>query len=146
MFQQITIIGRMGKDPETRSLANGNNVANFSLATSERWKDKQSGETKERTEWHNCVVFGKPADVVAEYVGKGDLLTVTGKLRTEEYEDKEGVNRRVTKIYVDRVVLMPKGTKGGEQAPARAPAARRAAAPRQQPEETVDSFDDDIPF
>jgi single-strand DNA-binding protein len=138
MFNQVQVLGFVGNDPEIRSLANGNSVANFSIATSERWTDKNSGEKKELTEWHRCVVFGKTADVVGEYVKKGNPLFVTGRLRTEKFKDKEGVERQITKVYVDRVVLQPRQQAEGDAAPARQ---TRAAAPKQE-----EQFDDDIPF
>lgn len=143
MFNQVQILGYVGGDPEVRSTANGQDVANLSIATSEGWTDKQSGEKMERTEWHRCVVFGKPAGVVGKYVHKGDPLFVTGRLRTEKFTDKEGVERQATKVYVDRVVLQPRAQKSGavgNDEPAAKPA-KQSAEPQQ-----ADSFDDDIPF
>jgi single-strand DNA-binding protein len=142
---QVNLLGRVGKDPESRSTRNANAVVNLSLATSENWTDKQTGEKQERTEWHNLVAFGRSAEVIAEYVGKGDLLFVTGNLRTEKWQDKEGNDRYTTKVYVDRVVLMPKSTKGNGEArdEAQAPARARTQTTAGPNEE---SFDDEITF
>lgn len=140
MLNQVTLIGRVGKDPEIRAMPNGANVANFSIATTEKWTDKASGEKKEFTEWTDVVVFGKGADVVSEYVGKGDAVSVVGKLRTDKYE-KDGVEHRRTKVIVDRVVLLPRAEKGDAKPTTQSRAATKAAEPA-----TSDSFDDDIPF
>lgn len=97
-LNQVTLIGRLGKDPEIRSLNNGDKVANFSIATSEHWKTKD-GEKKEKTEWHNVVVWGNLVKVVEQYVHKGDKIMVQGKLTTEKYE-KDGIDRYATKIVL----------------------------------------------
>lgn len=91
------ILGRLGKDPEIRQMPNGNSVCNFSIATSETWKDKNTGEKRERTEWHNCVSFGKQGEIIAQYVKKGDQIYIEGKIQTDEYE-KEGQKHYRTKI------------------------------------------------
>jgi single-strand DNA-binding protein len=93
------ILGRLGKDPEIRQMPNGNSVCNFSIATSETWKDKNTGDKRERTDWHNCVSFGKQGEIIAQYVKKGDQIYIEGKLQTDEYE-KEGQKHYSTKINV----------------------------------------------
>jgi single-strand DNA-binding protein len=99
-LNKVTLIGRVGKDPEIRT-AGSTDVASFSLATSETWKDKRSGERKEKTEWHNIVVWPEgTVNFISEHVEKGDLLYVEGQLQTREYDDKEGVKRRTTEIVV----------------------------------------------
>lgn len=98
-LNQVTLIGRLGKDPEIKSFDSGDKVANFSIATSEAWKDKSSGEKKERTEWTNVVVWGPLADVVEKYVSKGDKIFVQGKLQTRKWE-KDGVDRYTTEVVL----------------------------------------------
>ncbi len=143
MYQQTIIVGNVGKDPQTRSMPNGNAVANFSVATSEKWKDKQSGENKEHTEWHQVAVFGRQAENVAEYVRKGSKVMVVGRLRTEKWQDKEGNDRYTTKLIADRVQFLSfqndeDSGRQEEPRPSRG-AARQAAA-------AEEGFDDDIPF
>ena len=99
---RVTLLGRLGKDPETRFMTNGEGVTNFSLATSEKWKN-QSGEKQEKTEWHNCVAYRKLAEIIGEYVRKGEQLYVEGKLQTRKWQDKEGKDRYTTEIIIDKV-------------------------------------------
>lgn len=105
---KVTILGRVGKDPEARYTADGNAIAMASVATSEKWKDKSSGEMKEATEWHRIVAYGRTAEVIEQYVKKGDQLYVDGSLRTREWEDKQGNKRQTTEIKADKVVLLTK--------------------------------------
>jgi single-strand DNA-binding protein len=104
------LIGRLGKDPEVRNLENGATVANFTMATTETYKDKTTGERKEITEWHNIVLWRGLADVAAKYLHKGDLVYIEGKLRTRSWE-KDGVTRYTTEIVGDNMNML--GTKGG---------------------------------
>lgn len=97
---KVILIGNCGKDPEIRSMQNGTKVANLSLATSESWKDKSSGERKERTEWHRIVVFGPLADIVEKYVHKGSKLYVSGSLQTRKWQDKDGVEKYSTEVVL----------------------------------------------
>lgn len=150
-LNQVNLIGRVGGDPEVRYLPSGDAVANISIATSEKWKDKQTGEQKEATEWHKIVFFGKLAEIVGEYVGKGSLIYVGGSLRTRKYE-KDGVTHYSTQIKADEMRMLGskgEGQGGGQQRQA-APRTQQQAAPRQQPAPQpapdYDSFDDDIPF
>lgn len=106
----ITLLGRVGKDPEVRHLDSGSTVANFTLATSEMYKDKASGEKKEITQWHNVVCWGATAEIAEKYVQKGDQLYVSGKLVYEQYE-KDGVKHTVAKIKVEKLVLLGSGKK-----------------------------------
>ena len=99
-MNRVTIMGRVGKEPETRSFQNGDKVANFSVATSERWTDKQSGERKERTEWHNVAVFGPAVAVVEKYVHKGDQILIEGQLQTRKWQDQSGADRYTTEVVV----------------------------------------------
>lgn len=101
------LIGHLGRDPETRYTPNGTAYCKFSIATSEKWKDKQSGEKKEKTEWHNIVAWGKLAEIVGEYASKGRLVYVTGKLQTSSWE-KDGATHYKTEIVADNVILLDK--------------------------------------
>lgn len=97
---KVILIGNMGNDPEVRHLPNGNPVANITLATTDSWKDKQTGQTQERTEWHRVVFFGRLAEVVGQYTRKGSKLYIEGRLQTREWE-KDGIKRYTTEIVVD---------------------------------------------
>lgn len=99
-INQVTILGNVGKDPEIRAMNSGDRVANLSIATSEKWKDKQTGETKERTEWHRITIWGGLVDVVDKYVRKGSKLYVQGKLQTRKWTDQAGVERYSTEVVL----------------------------------------------
>lgn len=160
---KVILIGNVGGDPETRYLPNGNAVTNITLATTDSWKDKQTGQLQERTEWHRVVLFGKVAEIAGEYLRKGSQCYIEGRLQTRKWQDQQGQDRYTTEIVVDMGGTMQLlGGRGGNaeggdyaQRPARpqrepqqqAPAARQA--PQQapaQPAPDYDSFDDDIPF
>lgn len=100
-INRVTLVGNVGGDPEVRYTADGKAVANITLATTETWKDKQSGQQKERTEWHRVVFFSRLAEIVGEYVGKGTLLYVEGSLRTRKWKDKDGNDQYTTEVSVD---------------------------------------------
>lgn len=138
------LIGNVGGDPEVRHTPNGNAVANITLATSDSWKDKNTGQQQERTEWHRVVFFGRLAEVVGEYVRKGSKLYIEGRIQTREWE-KDGVKRYTTEIVVDiggQMQMLDGKQDGGQQRQASQPAP--AQTPAQQP--NYDSFDSDIPF
>ena len=160
---KVILVGTCGQDPETRYLPSGNAVTNLSLATSEQWTDKQTGQRVEKTEWHRVSLFGKVAEIAGEYLRKGSQVYIEGKLQTREWE-KDGVKRYTTEIIVDMQGTMqllggrPDNAGGGDSgprqsrpAPQREPQqqAPRQSAPQQQkpqPAQDYDSFDDDIPF
>lgn len=143
---KVIIVGTCCGDPEVKYLTNGNAVCNLSLATNETWKDKTTGEKKERAEFHRVVIFGKLAEIAGEYVRKGSQVYIEGKLQTREWE-KDGVKRYTTEILVDisGTLQLLGGKPSGEQS-----APRNASAPQpkkaQEPNNDYDSFDDDIPF
>ena len=116
---KVILIGNLGRDPELRYTKSGQAVANFSLATSESWNDKSSGEKVERTEWHRIVVWGKTGENCAQYLAKGRTCYVEGRLQTREYEDKEGIKRYTTEIVANNVTFLggPKGDSGGGSMP-----------------------------
>ncbi|MBI6923797.1 single-stranded DNA-binding protein [Pseudomonas putida] len=150
---KVILVGTCGQDPEVRYLPNGNAVTNLSLATSEQWLDKRSGQKVERTEWHRVSLFGKVAEIAGEYLRKGAQCYIEGKLQTREWE-KDGIKRYTTEIIVDINGTMqmlgsrPQGQQAGyppdrqpqQQRQARQPPSQQAAPPNS------DSFDDDIPF
>jgi len=98
---KVIIVGKLGQDPEVRYTSDGRPICNFSVATSEKWKDKASGEKREKTEWHRVVVFGKMAEICGEYLSKGSQAYIEGKLQTRKWQDKEGVDKYTTEIVVD---------------------------------------------
>ena len=112
-LNRVTLIGRIGKDPEVRVFTNGDAVANVSLATTETWKDK-SGEKQEKTEWHNLVFYRRQAEVVSEFLKKGALICVEGKLVTEKYE-KNGEDRYITKIAVSELIMLGGNNKATDE-------------------------------
>ncbi len=149
---KVILVGRLGKDPETRYMTNGEAVTNATLATSENWKDK-NGEKQERTEWHNLVFYRRLAEIAGEYLRKGSQVYIEGKIQTRKWQDKEtGKDRYTTEIIVNEMQMLGSKAGGGsfevvenQSAPARsAPAARPAAAPAGK--SNFDNFDDDIPF
>lgn len=120
MLNKVILIGRVGKDPDIRQTKDGKAIANISLATSEKWTDKQSGEKKEKTEWHRVVVFGKLAEIVQKYVAKGSLLYIEGQIQTRKWE-KDGVDQYSTEIVLqgfNSVLNMLGGEKSDSQEPA----------------------------
>ena len=100
------ILGRLGKDPEIRYMPNGNAVVGFSMATSEKWKDKDSGQMQEKTEWHNITAFGKLAEIINQYLVKGSECYIEGRLQTDKWTDKEGHDRYTTKIIADKLNMI----------------------------------------
>lgn len=135
-LNKVMLIGHLGKDPEVRYTQSGAAVCSFSLATSESFKDK-SGEKQERTEWHNVTMWNKLAEIAGEYLKKGSLVYIEGKLQTDKYQDKDGNDRYTTKVIGDRMQML--GGKGGSSSSSSAPA-DAAPAGSGMPE------DDDIPF
>jgi single-strand DNA-binding protein len=162
---KVIIVGNLGRDPEMRTFPSGDRVANVTIATTDRWKDKQSGEMKEATEWHRVVFNGRLAEIAGEYLRKGSAVYVEGSLRTRKWTDKDGVEKFTTEIRADQMQMLgkregmgaPSGGGGDDDggydsAPRRAPApAPRAAPPAQRPAASkpssgFDDMDDDIPF
>ena len=134
-INKVILIGNLGKDPEMRSFQNHERIANFSVATSRDWKDKESGEKKSQVEWHNITVFGKLSEICAQYLHKGDKVYIEGYLKTDKYIGKDGIERYTTKIICEQMQMM--GSKG-----------ERQEEPTPSSSLPVDhkSFDDDIPF
>lgn len=174
-INKVILIGNLGADPETRYMPNGNAVCNITLATTDSWKDRNTGQQQERTEWHRVVFFGRLAEVAGQYLRKGSKIYIEGRLQTREWE-KDGIKRYTTEVVVDMggqmQMLDSRGDGGGnydqsqgfqprpqQQQPAAQPAAsqpqpqyeqRPAPAaqipPAPAPAQSFDNFDDDIPF
>ncbi len=149
---RVTIVGNLGRDPEIRTFPSGDQVANVTIATTDKWKDKQTGEMKEATEWHRVVFNGRLAEIVGQYLRKGSQVYVEGSLRTRKWTDQSGVEKYSTEIRADSLQML-----GARQdaAHAPAPAARPAPPPQRQalapaPRGSTgsgfDNMDDDIPF
>ena len=137
---KVILIGNLGADPDTRYMPSGSAVTNIRIATSESWKDRQSGEQQERTEWHNVAFFDRLAEVAAEYLRKGSQVYVEGRLRTRKWQDRQGNDRYTTEIVAKEMEML--GGRSGASAPASAPKPPEAVS---EPA-GAEAFDDDIPF
>jgi single-strand DNA-binding protein len=150
---KVILVGRLGKDPETRYMTNGEAVTNATLATSENWKDK-SGEKQEKTEWHNLVFYRRLAEIAGEYLKKGSQIYVEGKLQTRKWQTKEGQDRYTTEIIVNEMQMLGSKAGGGsfEVVENNKPAASASGVAKAAPStgsgqaRGFDNFDDDIPF
>src|SRR3989344_1386126 len=156
---KVIIVGNLGRDPEMRTFPSGDQAANVTIATTDKWKDKQSGEMKEATEWHRVVFNGRLAEIAGQYLRKGSQVYVEGSLRTRKWTDQSGVEKYSTEIRADQMQMLG-GRRGGAHArpprraappprPMAAPAQRPAPAPVAQPPRAASGFDDmddDIPF
>ena len=144
---KVIIVGHLGKDPETRYTTSGDAICNIVVATTETWKDRQSGEKREATEWHRVVFFGKLAEIAGQYLKKGSQVYLEGKLKTRKWQDKDGADRYTTEINADELKML--GGKGdGQQSE---PQRQQQAPQRQQAQKPAsgggfNEFDDDIPF
>jgi single-strand DNA-binding protein len=159
-INKVIIVGNCGQDPETRYLPSGGAVTNISIATSEAWKDKTSGEQQERTEWHRVVFFNRLGEIAGEYLKKGSKVYVEGSLRTRKWQGQDGSDRYTTEIVASEMQMLdsrggqeggysPQQDSGGyqQQAPQqRQVPQQQNQAPQQQAPQGMDSFDDDIPF
>ncbi len=141
---KVIIVGRLGKDPEVRHLESGASVANFPVATSEVYKDRNTGERREQTEWHNVVLWRGLADIAEKYLHKGDMVYVEGKLRTRSWE-KDGVTRYTTEIVGDNMTMLtPKGMNEGAPMQGHSPAPEKADVP--SADISANDESDDLPF
>ena len=135
---KVILIGNLGQDPEVRYMPNGNAVANVTIATSESWKDKNTGEQQERTEWHRVVFFRRLAEIASEYLKKGSKVYVEGRLQTRKWQDKEGQDRYTTEIVADKLQMLDShGSASGGNAD---------VPPAPSHGDPGGNFDDDIPF
>jgi len=153
-INKVILIGNLGADPETRAMPSGGTVANLRVATSESWRDKQTGEQQERTEWHRVALFGRLAEVASEYLRKGSQVYIEGSLRTRKWTDKQGNERYSTEVIGNDMQML--GGRGGGAGGASAPGGRGGEAPAYAEESgggggggggsRSEEFDDDIPF
>jgi len=164
---KVIVVGNCGRDPETRFMTDGGAVANVSIATSYRWKDRTTGENKEETEWHRVSFFGRLAEIAGEYLKKGSPVYIEGRLRTRKWQDKDGNERSTTEIVAEQMQLLGSRGGGGDMGrdggdpgyggsdtggmPPSRPAAAARPAPSQggaakKPAGSISNMDDDIPF
>ena len=136
-INKVILIGHLGQDPETRYMPSGSAVTNLRLATSEQWKDKNTGDQQERTEWHSVAMFGRLAEIAAEYLRKGSQVYIEGRLRTRKWQDKDGHDRYTTEIVANEMQML--GGRPDSSAPARTSSAAMSGGP-------PTDLDDDIPF
>ena len=144
-INKVILVGNLGADPETRAMPSGSTVTNIRIATTESWKDKNTGDQQERTEWHSIAFFGRLAEIAGEYLNKGSQVYVEGKLRTRKWQDREGNDRWTTEVVANELQML--GGRAGAGAPVQGAA---PIAPPQSsgdaPQDTSTPFDDDIPF
>ena len=159
---KIILVGNLGRDPEMRSFPNGDQVANITIATTDKWKDKATGDMKEATEWHRVVFNGRLAEIAGQYLRKGSQVYIEGSLRTRKWTDKDGTEKATTEVRADQMQMLGsrQGMGGGDEgggggyeprraAPAAAPRAPAPVAARPAPSKAASGFDDmddDIPF
>lgn len=151
---KVILVGNLGNDPETRYMPSGDAVTNISIATTESWKDKQSGEQKEKTEWHRVVMFRRLGEIAAEYLRKGSQVYIEGKLRTNKWKDRDGNDRYTTEIIADEMQMLGgRGgagggdySSGGGSNKSSGGASGQSGGGQNSPPPPADDFDDDIPF
>jgi len=144
-INKVILVGHLGRDPEVRYSANGQAIANVTIATSESWKDKNTGEKQEKTEWHRVVFFGRLGEIAGEYLKKGSQIYVEGRLQTRKWQDKEGKDRYTTEIVANEMQML--GSKGGSGGADYDAPSDRATEPQAATQSAgADDFDDDIPF
>ncbi len=143
---KVILVGNLGKDPEVRYMPSGSAAANVTLATSESWKDKQTGEQKDRTEWHNIVFFGRLAEIVGEYLKKGSQIYVEGSLRTRKWQDKSGNDRYTTEIVANEMQMLGGRAGGGSSSSFNQDAGAPSSSSAASSSGADVGFDDDIPF
>ena len=149
-INKVILVGNLGQDPDTKAMPSGMTVCNLRIATSESWKDKQSGEMKEQTEWHSVAMFGRLAEIAGEYLKKGSQVYIEGRLRTRKWQDKQGNDRYTTEIVANEMQMLGSGGGrgmggGGGGGGGRGAADQGGGEPVRSSTEK-DDFDDDIPF
>ena len=146
-INKVILVGNLGRDPEIRYMPSGDAIATLAVATTDKWKDKASGEQKEATEWHRISAFGKLAEIMGQYLKKGSQVYIEGKLKTRKYTDKDGVEKYSTEIVCDTMQMLGGNKQEGDSAPA--PRQQQAAPQQRQAAKPAPNFsdmDDDIPF
>jgi single-strand DNA-binding protein len=143
MLNKVELIGRLGAEPETKFLPSGSQVTSIRLATTRRWLDKQTNERKEETEWHRVVFFAKLAEIVSQYVKKGSLIRVEGRIRTHKWQDQQGQDRYTTEIVAEEMLMLDGKQSGDSQTQ---PAQSTQQRPSQAAPSYADDYSDEIPF
>lgn len=144
-INKVILVGNLGQDPDTKYMPSGSAVTNLRIATTESFKDRESGQQQERTEWHSVAMFGKLAEIAGEYLRKGSQVYIEGKLRTRKWQDKQGQDRYTTEIVADQMLMLG-GRGGGMSAGAESMGAESAPTPRRPSAAPETELDDDIPF
>src|SRR5574342_1135560 len=143
---KVILIGNLGQDPDVKYMPSGSAVTNLRIATSESFKDRETGEQQERTEWHSVAMFGRLAEIAGEYLRKGSQVYIEGRLRTRKWQDKQGQDRYSTEIIADQMQMLGSRGGGGATASAEGGATERPAAKARTAAEPAAELDDDIPF
>jgi single-strand DNA-binding protein len=143
---KVILVGNLGADPETRYQPSGDAITNIRVATTDRWKDKASGEMKEATEWHRVAFFGRLAEIAGEYLKKGSQVYIEGRIRTRKYQDKDGIERYSTEIIGDRMQMLGSRAGSGEPRGDSPAEPKGAGASAKKPAGKFDDMEDDIPF
>ncbi|ABD90596.1 TPA: single-stranded DNA-binding protein [Mannheimia haemolytica] len=147
----VTLVGRLGQDPDIRTMQNGEKAAALSVATSEKWTDKQTGVKKESTEWHRVVLYRRLAEIAELYVKKGHLVSIIGKIKTRKWTDSNGVERSITEIIAEQMQMLSSGEKNTPNTPNKAenkpqPKQKNQDVMTADEQKDIPQFDDDIPF
>lgn len=147
-INKVIIVGNLGNDPEIRTMPNGEQVANITVATSESWKDKNTGERKETVEWHRIVLYRRLAEIAGQYLTKGSQVYIEGRLKTRKWQDNNGQDRYTTEIQGDNLQMLGGRNQDAaqNQPPKQQDKQQKAQSKSQQSEPPVDAFDDNIPF
>jgi single-strand DNA-binding protein len=145
-LNRVEIIGNLGQDPEVKYTSSGDAVATISVATTEKWKDKASGEMQEKVEWHRVTLWRRLGEIAGEYLKKGSQVYIAGKLQTRKWQDKDGNDRYTTEIVASDLLMLGGKSEGGERQPRRQEPASRPAANRAPTGGGFDSMSDDVPF
>mgnify|MGYP000925597254 FL=1 len=145
-LNKAILIGRLGHDPEVRYMPNGEAVCNFSIATSETWNDRQTGQRQERTEWHNVTLYRRMAEVAGQYLKKGSQVYIEGRIQSRKYTDKNGIERTAYEIIGSEMKMLGGGNDSGQQNAQHTPPAPPSRQAPAAPAQPVDDIDDDVPF
>ena len=147
-INKVIIVGNLGNDPEIRTMPNGEQVANITVATSESWTDKNTGERKEQVEWHRAVLYRRLAEIAAQYLRKGSQVYIEGRLKTRKWQDNNGQDRHSTEIQCDNLQMLGGRNQDAaqNQPPKQQDKQQKAQSKSQQSEPPMDAFDDNIPF
>lgn len=143
---KVILVGRLGADPESRAFPNGGSICNLRIATSETWKDKQTGERKERTEWHRVVLRNKLGEIAQQYLSKGSQVYIEGRIQTRKWQNQQGQDQYSTEIIGNEMTMLGGGQQGQQQSQQPAQPASQSAGPDYGQGDDADWYDDDIPF